>query len=58
MANQLANSMRAIIKQKVHSALCNEDQVEHFNKAMFEGKRVKYDKVLEELVTVEDGRYA
>lgn len=58
MANHLANSMRAIIKQKVHSALCNEDSVDQFNKAMFEGKRVKYDKHMEELVTVEDPRYA
>ena len=43
LANQLANSMKAVIKQKVHSALCNDDQVEAYNKAMYVGKRVVYD---------------
>lgn len=28
MTNKLANSMRAVIKQKVHSALCNEEAVD------------------------------
>lgn len=54
MTNNLANSMRAAIKQKVHSALCNEESVEIFNKAMYEGKRVVYDKEAEELVTIFD----
>ena len=39
MSNHLANSMRGVIKQKVHSALCNDDQVEAYNKAMYVGKR-------------------
>jgi len=43
LANQLSDSMRAVIKQKVHSALCNVDQVEAYNKAMYVGKRVVYD---------------
>lgn len=43
MTNQMANTMKAVIKQKVRSALCNEEQVDAFNKAMYEGKRVEYD---------------
>jgi hypothetical protein len=50
--------MRAVIKQKVHSALCNEEAVDHFNKAMYEGKHVVFDKATEELVTIDDPKYA
>ena len=58
MSRQLGNIMRSVIKQKVHSALCNEEAVESFNKAMYEGKHVVYDKATEELVTVDDPKYA
>ena len=50
--------MQSVIKQKVHSALCDDDRVEAFNKAMYVGKHVIYDKNIEDLVTVEDPRYA
>lgn len=43
MTNQMASTMKAVIRQKVRSALCNEEQVDLFNKAMYEGKRVEYD---------------
>lgn len=58
MANHLAQSMRNVIKQKVHSALCDEDKVDVFNKAMYEGKRVMYDHEKGQVVTVEDPKYA
>ena len=51
MSRQLGNIMRSVIKQKVHSALCNDEQVDAFNKAMYEHKRVEYDKETEELVS-------
>jgi len=35
--------MRQVIKQKVHSALCNTEQVDKFNKAMYEGMLVRWD---------------
>lgn len=54
MTNQLANSMKQIIRHKVHSALCNEESVEIFNKAMYEGKIAQYDADLEENVLVDD----
>jgi len=43
--------MRAVIKQKVHSALCNDDAFEAADKAKYEDKVAVYDKVTEELVT-------
>jgi len=46
--------MRAVIKQKVHSALCNDEAVDLADKAMYEGKRVVYDTVAEELVTIDE----
>ena len=33
MCRQLSTIMRSIIKEKVHSALCNDEQVDAFNKA-------------------------
>ena len=54
MTNKLANTMRAVIKQKVHSALCNEDQVEAYNKAMYVGKRTVFDPDTKEAYEVED----
>ena len=54
MTNQLANTMRAVIKQKVHSALCNEDAVEAYNKAMYTGKRTVYDPDTQDTYEVED----
>lgn len=58
MTNHLAQSMRNVIKQKVHSALCNPDKVDVYNKAMYDGKRVIYDNEKGQLVTVEDPKYA
>lgn len=46
--------MRAVIKQKVHSALCNEDAVEAYNKAMYTGKRLVYDHDTKESYEVDD----
>jgi len=37
MANNMETTMKAVIKHKVHSALCNEDEVEKYNKAMYVG---------------------
>ena len=54
MSRQLQTIMRNVIKQKVHSALCNEDAVESYNKAMFEGKCAQWDPALEEMVMVDD----
>ena len=54
MTNKLANTMRAVIKQKVHSALCNEDQVEAYNKAMYAGKRTVFDPDTREAYEVDD----
>ena len=28
LTNQVANAMKAVIRQKVHSALCNEETIE------------------------------
>ena len=53
LANQLANSMKSIIKQKVHSALCDPDRVDEYNKAMY-GRHVVFDQATQELVTIED----
>ena len=41
--DQLASCMRNVIKQKVHSALCNTDSVDLYNKAMYDGSRVSWD---------------
>ena len=35
LTNQVANVMSNVIKQKVRSALCDEDKVDAFNKAMY-----------------------
>ena len=42
----------------MYSALCNEDSVDIYNKAMYEGKRVMYDNEKGQVVTVEDPKYA
>ena len=57
MANQVQNSMRAVIKQKVHSALCNEDQVDKYNKAMYIGKRTEYDED-DNAIEIDDPHFA
>ena len=44
LTNQVANAMKSVIKQKVHSALCNEETIDKANKAMYEGKFAVYDK--------------
>lgn len=36
--------MSGVIKQKVRSALCDEDKLDAFNKALYQGKRVVYNK--------------
>lgn len=54
MTNQMANTMKAVIKQKVHSALCNEESVDAFNKAMYIGKRAEYDPETDEMIMVDD----
>ena len=46
--------MRNVIKNKLHSALCDEDQVEKFNKAMYIGKRVVFDKEEGEQIMIDD----
>jgi len=43
--------MRNVIKQKVHSALCNVDAVEAYNKNMYDGHRVEWDHDEKELVS-------
>lgn len=47
--------MKAVIKQKVLSALCNDDQVDKYNKAMYQ--YVKWDPVSETNVIVEDSKF-
>lgn len=54
LSKQLQNVMKAVIKQKVQSALCNDEVYDAADKAMYEGKSVVYDKVAEELVTIFD----
>jgi len=54
LANGLKNTMKAVIKQKVHSALCNEDQVEAYNKAMYIHEKLKYDEETGEDIIVQD----
>ena len=54
LTNQVANAMKAVIKQKVHSALCNEETIENQNKAMYEGKRAVWDQDLEEMVMIDE----
>lgn len=54
LTNQVANAMKAVIKQKVHSALCNEETIEKQNKAMYEGKRAVWDQDLEEMVMIDE----
>ncbi len=48
--------MRQVIKQKVHSALCNVDAVEAYNKDMYDGHLVEYDHDEKELVTFNPNR--
>jgi len=36
MSKQMGKSMKAIIKKKVVSALCNEDSVTNYKKKMFD----------------------
>jgi len=36
--------MIGVVKQKVRSALCDEDKVDYFNKSMYKGSRVVYNK--------------
>jgi len=50
--------MKAVIKQKVHSALCNAEAVDSYNKAMYEGKRMEKDRETGEYVTIEDPNFA
>ena len=45
LSNMLKNSMKAVIKQKVHSALCTPELVEKHNKAMYETTRNIYDPI-------------
>ena len=52
--NMVAKAMKEVIKQKVYSALCNEESVDQFNKAMYENKRVVYDEELNENVVIDD----
>ena len=49
LTNQVANVMSAVIKQKVRSALCDVDKVDAYNKAMYHGTRVVYDKDSKEI---------
>ncbi len=49
--DQLKTCMRSVIKQKVHSALCNVDAVEAYNKNMYDGHVVEYDHDEKELVS-------
>ena len=58
MSNNLAATMKAVIKQKVHSALCNPDAVDAYNKAMYEGTQNVWDQATEEFVTVSDPKFA
>jgi len=44
LTNQVGNTMIGVIKQKVRSALCDEDKVDVYSKAMYKGKRVVYNK--------------
>lgn len=41
--------MSAVIKQKVRSALCDVDKVDAYNKAMYKGTRVVYNKDAKEI---------
>ena len=58
LSNMLANSMRAVIKQKVHSALCNPELVEKHNKAMYETTRNVYDPIEDAWVEKHDPCFA
>ena len=52
LTNQVANAMKSVIKQKVHSALCNEETIDKANKAMYEGKFAVFDKESQEMVMI------
>ena len=52
LTNQVANAMKSVIKQKVHSALCNEETIDKAKKAMYEGKFAVFDKELKEMVMI------
>jgi len=54
LANSLKTTMKAVIKQKVHSALCNADAVEAYNKAMYVHESLKYDEDKDEDVMVQN----
>ena len=49
LTNQVANVMSAVIKQKVRSALCDADKVDAYNKAMYKGTRIVYNKDAKEI---------
>ncbi len=54
MNDQLKSCMRSVIKQKVHSALCNVDAVEAYNKNLYAGHLAKHDHDENELIAVPD----
>ena len=56
LSNMVSNTMTAVIKQKVRSALCNTDEVDMFNKAMYQGTHIVYNKNHEELEVSNAGR--
>ena len=58
LSNILAKSMRAVIKQKVHSALCNPEVIEKNSKAMYETTRNVYDPIEDTWVEKYDPAFA